>query len=270
MGDCCPPGSHGEAPPSNEGTIGIEKQTSNGLNYYQVGQGTSVIIVCTDVFGWKSGRHRLVCDELANEGYHVYMPDYFHGSPAAVLPEGPFKIFTRLPEMARAVLQAPRMIYNIRSKFPESKVVNRDILSDLIPTIKQELGDDIKLACFGFCFGGWVIGKLCASGQFHCGVSCHPSFNVELLFGGSEDGIAKKVVDSCPLLLMPASNDSAKLKPGGSCMKILGQESESIPFDDMVHGWVTRGDRNNPTIKAAQDKAMENVLRFISARFSKL
>lgn len=270
MGECCPPGSLGEAAAQNEGRRGVEKATEKGLDYYEVGEGSDVIVLMTDVFGWKSGRHRIICDDLAEAGFHVFMPDYFHGSPAAYVPEGPFKILTYLPEMARVAMQAPLMVYKIRSRFSAAKVVDRDILGDMLPTIRQQLGEDIKLACFGFCFGGWVIGKACASGEFACGVSCHPSFQPEVLFGGSEESVARRVKKDCPILLMPAGNDSAKLKPGGKCMQILGENSESVPFPSMIHGWVTRGDRSKPKVKAAQDEALERVKTFVSNVFSSL
>ena len=270
MGECCPPGSIGEAPQQNEGTRGVEKATENGLNYYEVGEGKDVIVLMTDVFGWESGRHRIICDELADSGFHVFMPDYFHGSPAAYVPKGPFKMFTFLPEMARVALQAPLMIYKIRSRFSAANVVQRDIVEDMLPTIKEQLGNDVKLACFGFCFGGWVIGKACATGEFACGVSCHPSFQPEIIFGGSEEAVARAVGQDVPILLMPAGNDSGKLKPGGKCMEILGAKSESVPFPTMIHGWVTRGDRSKPKIREAQDEAIGRVKLFVANVFSSI
>lgn len=81
---CCPPGSlpplsalsDGEAP-----VRGSEKVLA-GLTVYATGSSSKkrCVIVATDIWGFRAGRHRQVCDIIADSlGCAVYMPDLFHG-----------------------------------------------------------------------------------------------------------------------------------------------------------------------------------------------
>ena len=81
---CCPPGSlpplaalsAGEAP-----ARGIEQDLA-GLRMYTTGSPSTkrCVIVASDIWGFQAGRHRQVCDILADSlGCVVYMPDFFHG-----------------------------------------------------------------------------------------------------------------------------------------------------------------------------------------------
>eukprot|EP00966_Prymnesium_polylepis_P238574 5517284-Prymnesium_polylepis.1 len=81
---CCPPGSlpplaalsPGEAPARGS------EQELGGLTVYVTGRPstTRCVIVATDIWGFRAGRHRQVCDILADSlGCAVYMPDLFHG-----------------------------------------------------------------------------------------------------------------------------------------------------------------------------------------------
>ena len=279
-----------------------------------------VVVIFTDVFGWQSGRHRAVCDDLARRGrgrWKVVMPDLFRGDPPAVLPDGWCGVFRRLPRMAREVLQAPRMLWHLRRTWTEARVVDAEVFSRLLPHLREcaeaERGgqgegtdaggfpglygydDSLRLACMGFCFGGWVVAKSCCreeegvagGGGFACGVGAHPSWNVELLHGGGERAIAERV--RCPMLLMPASNDSGAVKPGGAVVRALGERHRqgalraggagaggagagadgcmfrdmeanvvrSVEFRDRKHGWVTRGDEACPAVAADQSRALD-------------
>ena len=85
---CCPPESLPELPKPSGGRgveITVDAETplevyvSNPLNDVK-----SVVVVASDVFGWRSGHHRRFADQLAarlGNGYAVVVPDLFHGSP---------------------------------------------------------------------------------------------------------------------------------------------------------------------------------------------
>jgi dienelactone hydrolase len=215
--------------------------------------------------------------------------------------------------MAREVLQAPRMLWHLRRTWKEARVVDREVFSRLLPHLRAEAAaggrgqrggqgkgtdmggvagavaghaeEPLCLACMGFCFGGWVVAKSCCreeegvagGGGFACGVGAHPSWNVELLHGGGERAIAEHV--RCPMLLMPASNDSRAVKPGGAVVRALGERHRrgalqvgagaggcmspkanvvrSVEFRDRKHGWVTRGDEACPAVAADQSRALD-------------
>jgi dienelactone hydrolase len=51
------------------------------MRVYVVGEGPVGILVAHDIFGGDSGRHKQLCDALAeSSGYVVAMPDLFHDS----------------------------------------------------------------------------------------------------------------------------------------------------------------------------------------------
>lgn len=76
---CCPKGSYGKLD-----NIHLDRgvvETVDGMDVYIAGKGTSnqVIVFIYDIFGFNSGRSRQICDELADQGYSVYMADFFRG-----------------------------------------------------------------------------------------------------------------------------------------------------------------------------------------------
>ena len=81
---CCPPGS---LPPltalaAEETPARGREQELGGLTVYATGVWSRkrCVIVATDIWGFRAGRHRQVCDCLADSlGCAVYMPDLFHG-----------------------------------------------------------------------------------------------------------------------------------------------------------------------------------------------
>lgn len=53
-----------------------------GVNTYKTGQGTSAIVLFTDIFGYSFINSRKLADRFAEEtGTTVLIPDYFHGDP---------------------------------------------------------------------------------------------------------------------------------------------------------------------------------------------
>lgn len=73
---CCPPGSLGPGGPSDYKTVGAI-ETVKGHDIYVVGKGDVAVMILPDIWGWNSGRTRLVADEFAAEGYLVVVPRSF-------------------------------------------------------------------------------------------------------------------------------------------------------------------------------------------------
>lgn len=44
-----------------------------------MGSGDNVLIMIHDIFGFDSGRTKLICDELSLLGITVYQPDFYRG-----------------------------------------------------------------------------------------------------------------------------------------------------------------------------------------------
>jgi len=200
------------------------------------------IIVFSDVFGWQAGNHRLFCDALSKgvgDEVDVFLPDFFRGNNA-------IQPVSWLPEMVALPLAAGGMIWRLKFTYTLESVIGGDCARLVVPHLKN-LGYE-ELGCVGFCFGGWAVAQCLAmdSSPFKCGVGIHPSLNVERMHGRKEVDLAKKIGKK-PIFFMPAGNDKEEVKPGGSVVKMIAtergvEESEvSKVFNDMVHGWVSRG-----------------------------
>ena len=95
------------------------------------------------------------------------------------------------------------------------------------------------------------------------GVSPHPSTSIEQrVFGRNEGEMLSSV--NMPFLLLPAGNDSDTVKPGHPWVRNLEEKGgQSILFEDMVHGWTTRSDLSNDSIRQQVEKALSLSLDFL-------
>ena len=80
-GACCPVDS---LPRAWRGSKGAGEEFSIGdLPTYVVGENSmqdgKAVICIYDIYGFRGGRIREICDELAEEGYLVILPDFFRG-----------------------------------------------------------------------------------------------------------------------------------------------------------------------------------------------
>ena len=87
---CVDPG----AKQTHESQGSVEKIA--GVNTYKTGQGKSVIVVFTDIFGYEFPNTRKVADRFAQAtGTTVLIPDYFDGDP---IDPDMSKLYERLPD----------------------------------------------------------------------------------------------------------------------------------------------------------------------------
>ena len=138
-------------------------------------------------------------------------------------------------------------------------------LSGIHSILLKKGGDSIKISLMGFCWGGWVISKMLGEPELFtnitCGMTPHPSVSMveEKTYGGNTINLLKKV--SKPILFMPASNDPPEYS--GSFLEAVKENnplSETINFPDVVHGFYVRGDIGTAEVRAAFDKATQNIL----------
>jgi len=247
-GDCCPPGSEpGECTTCTDYKEQGNEITLNGLSLYTVGKGSKVIIMVSDIFGWKSGRHREMCDQFATQGYRVVLPDLFHGTAK----DAPFNIVS--------LIFKGYSFYKRMKSFPWSKLAS-DIHGILIPYLEKEGATSI--GCIGFCWGAWVIWHAAASDKIRCGVCCHPSLQVTLAFGEDVKQLTEKI--QSPQLLLPAGNDSADLKKNGKVVQILQKKNlvEVSEFPTVKHGFVTRGDLRDNNVSREVQRALDLSMSF--------
>jgi len=222
-----------------------------------VGEGTNAIIVFHDIFGWNSGRIREICDQLADEGFRVILPDFFHGDCAK------FALNT-----VAMLWNMPRMIKLIR-KCPW-KNIEKELQEVVYPYLDSQ--GVKKIGCIGFCWGGWTVVHASASDKISCGVSVHPSLQVGSFFGESVPNLINPI--KSPQMFLPAGNDKAEVKKGGEAEKLLskkefGDQCKYVEFPAMKHGWVTRGDISQPEVARDVKRAVSLFNEFFHTHLSK-
>mmetsp|Transcript_32408 Transcript_32408/g.29210 ORF Transcript_32408/g.29210 Transcript_32408/m.29210 type:complete len:250 (+) Transcript_32408:75-824(+) len=238
---CCPIGSEPQLstdykPKGKEDKLG-------DLPIYTIGSGDKAIIVAYDIYGYNGGRTRLICDQLADAGFNVILPDFYRGD--AWPTEKPID-----DSLAKFILA-----------YPWEKV-QKDLHDHVYPYLEKQGAKTIGM--IGFCWGAWVIFKEAEGDKLTCGVSCHPSIRASNFFGESEIDMTKKV--KSPQCLLSAGNDPDNVKDGGEVLKIL---EEKFPgkclfktYPNSAHGFVCRGDLSNKDTAADVKDAMTNAVEY--------
>ncbi|KAK4535340.1 hypothetical protein CDCA_CDCA04G1365 [Cyanidium caldarium] len=250
-GGCCPPGSW-PALQVDYKPRGTMKDIGKGLQAYVVGSGSRGIIVLPDVFGVESGHSKAICDAFADAGFVAVLPDMFRGG--ALQPRDPNN------PLADIGAWGP--------KFDYQSVLQKDVKEVLLPYLHDQckLKSNASIALAGFCWGSWMLFHMCADsslpgGPFACGISFHPSVQVEAFFF-KRDPLALIDRATCPQLLLPSAGEDASLKEEGDAIKRLrakpfGASCGVRTFPEMQHGWVNRGDLNDPKVARDSQQALE-------------
>jgi len=258
---CCPKGSE----PALAATYvakGTESKLGD-LSIYTIGTGNTAIIVNNDIYGFNGGRIRLICDQLANDGYFVILPDYFRGDSYP----------------ADAEIE-PNRLGEFLKKHSWAQVKS-DLEDKVYPYLKGEKSIE-KFAMIGFCWGAWVNLHASVNEEVVCAANVHPAFNLENFHGKPDNDVSyffenkeaelTKLV-KCPQLIYSASNDLPSIKGDGEIIKILkekpfGDNCVFRDFPDVVHGFATRGDLEKPEVARDVKIVMEGVADFFKANFS--
>jgi len=249
---CCPPGSWGvplSEPnyldlPGSLNELGEHKLPT----YYAAPDKPSKkgIMIFPDIHG-ASNLLTGYCDIFASHGYHCIMLDTFRGDKCSPL----------TPEFKNWV-----------GKFPYDPVVKRDI--DECFTFFAEKGVDRgQVGALGFCWGVWALIKANSEGvPFRCGVGPHPSTRLERMgYDSDEREVVMYEKVNMPVLLMPAENDPESVKPGGKLTTIIeGQGGKSIAFENMKHGFSSRGDMSDPEVKKQAEACLQHALEFFNEK----
>lgn len=256
--DCCPKSSWPQLPDDStynaKGQIELlNDKTSLQVYTSSVTDASSLtkkkgIILYPDVYGPFTSRSKSIADYFSNHGFEVIAPDCFRGETKAnvSLPLGEWL-----------------------AKFPYEDVVKRDT-KDCKDYLKQKGVESI--GAIGFCWGVWAVAKESAcegeEDRIKCGVGCHPSILIEsFVFGGDDEELAMKASDNVPLLLNIAGNDKENLMPGSKVAENVTTNGGSLVlYEDMVHGWVSRGDYTQEDVKRSGMNALSSALEFFQKK----
>jgi len=243
---CCPPGSEPYLKNTFPQTGTVSK--IGELDVYRVGDGKKTIICLYDIFGFDAGRTRSICDELADAGYSVVMPDFFKGDKWAE--DGP--IDATLFEWVKQTPIEPVQDY---------------VFKTLIPALEQE--EKEGFAYIGFCWGvwaGWKLTEIDEQQKFKLGLNMHPSLVIEGLFNREINVATERI--RCAEFIAAAGHDQPNVKPDGELVKILEKNNAgkiyAYEFPEMVHGWVNRGDLKVENVKRDYDLVMKHAKELLN------
>lgn len=204
-----------------------------------------------------------ICDTLAELGYTVALPGIFRDEPfdlAVVKPDdGDYT--------TQNVFAAEGGVDWFRSQNYDKMGPS---LKACVSFLKEKTGDQ-AMGVVGFCFGTWLLSKASSTGDadFACAVGCHPATGLESgVFGGSEVDMLNSLKQ--PTLFLWAGNDSNIFLEDGEGKAALEKSGGGvIEFNDMVHGWVSRGDVADENVKAGFEKAVDNIVSFFEEKMPK-
>lgn len=229
-----------------------------GMQAYVTGSASSgrAVVVASDIFGIHSGRTKAICDELAAEGFLVVLPDFFKG----VFPDEGTS-----PPWWKLLLQAPGLTTPLSTPW---SAVSDNFQQSILPFLASQGLAAGRAALLGFCWGAWVVIRGCGDfpDQFACGMSAHPSVhNIVGVRGEKEVELVEKV--KAPQLVLASKDEPAGWKPGGAVEEQLRAKgiggSVFKEFGNMKHGWVPRGDLQDPTTAAEVARALEYMKGFL-------
>merc|ERR1740129_2331026 len=208
-----------------------------------------------------SARSSQILPELFGQGAGISK-----GGDDVVFLTDPFRKaepFHRLPWLYwRALTRLPGFLGDMKSQGWEK--LGPLVLDKVMPMLRQRGAK--RVAALGICWGGWLVAHLCASEDFCCGVTFHPSqTEVCKMLGEDLKELSDKV--QCPQMLLAAKEDSAAVKEGGLVheaylAKPFGEECILRTFGTMRHGWTNRGPLDDPEIAREAAAALDAAKAF--------
>ncbi|KAJ3507360.1 hypothetical protein NLJ89_g6349 [Agrocybe chaxingu] len=197
-----------------------------------------ILLFFSDVYGPFDPNAKLVQDQYAENGFTVLGPDYFFGDYISL-------------HMNDTNFQAVPWIQN-------KTVIAREAIPEWLGAVKQKYGpngQEYKYTVVGYCFGAPNALDVAATDDVVAVSFAHPSsFVTEAQFRNLKQ----------PLLIALAENDTVFPKKASRRTEdILVEEHANYhiqTFSGTTHGFVTRGDRNNATIRWSQDTAVQSVV----------
>lgn len=289
-GACCPPGSLPAMKADNSKCTG-KVVVMDGVRMYitaKADEKRRAIIMFSDVWGFGSGHHRVVADYFAEKlsaavflpALQPQTPEYFKdqtGPDNDGLPLG-------FPFTAETI---PKLM-NWAKLNPWSKIKPK--IDVVMAHIKKN--NYARIDTIGFCWGVWAAFNAAAdyTGMFSSCVGFHPSVQVEAIFYekslvGKNPWNNKAVdidvhpvealsnrVDHPVYLMCAGQTDNKKLydETKGMVAEVFMNKTRLMGatkfeyFEEMVHGWVSRGDVSDPKTARQRQDALRRAAAYLS------
>ncbi|KAF4316857.1 hypothetical protein BBO99_00006304 [Phytophthora kernoviae] len=247
---CCPKVME---PAMESADCRVVAKTFNKTKLYVAGpaQAKAGLVVIPDIFGPGSGRIKQDAEALGKMGYAVALVDAGEGDYPKSLDGFDVPAWLR-----------KNSFDNVASAH----------VADAIAYLQQEAGVT-SISSYGYCWGAYIGAKQSALSTpvIKGHVSFHPSWMAEMLVNG--EGAVEKMIESIsvPQLLCSAGNDPPLVREGGVAEKILkakpdiAEQTSIVDFPNMIHGWVCRGDIEDPATKESVEKAWSHAIGFIQS-----
>ena len=236
------------------------------------------LVVFTDVYGLQN-RLFAICDKLSSDlNMTVVAIDTFRGETKAHHTDDFVEWLKRHPFVVDDITASDKS-----DGKPTVFPVKKDIESCFTFLLETHGINSSNIGAIGFCWGVWALVKSCEMNLFQCGVGFHPSIKIEsTVFGGNQEAVVKVAAENTPLLLCVAGNDLDNLKPskGGALAQIIWESSlkhvppgtelptwakpRCVEFEEMIHGWVSRGDTSIDNVKEKAESALAMAIDFIN------
>jgi dienelactone hydrolase len=199
------------------------------LPLYTVGSGKNAVVYFYDIYGLNGGRTKEICDRYADNGYIVFLPDFFRGK---------YK-------------DKPNDTY-VQADYTWLKT-NSDLTTILYPYL-EKMGIK-KMTFVGACWGGYMTFEASSSVQAIQGVSFHPAMGQGA--PQTPEAIAGRAI--VPQYVCASKQEPDSMKPNGTVDVLLkamtfGAKNIFKAYNNENHGFVSRGDLTNvDTAKAVED-----------------
>ncbi|KZF24801.1 dienelactone hydrolase family protein-like protein [Xylona heveae TC161] len=270
MSSCCLSGKIHEGVPTGH------EETVAGLKTYVAetadkSRAKSVVIL-TDVFGWQLKNVRLLADNYAKAGFHVYIPDIHQNDSIAAEflqdVEPPLTVREGLSITQKATKAASVTSVLGPWLIKHREAVTLPLIDGFINAVKYIPGTN-KVGVLGFCWGGrYAVLEANSTGKVHGGVdaayACHPSM---ISVPADFEPVNK------PLSLAFGDKDSlVDQVTVGKIIDTLAVKTE-LPheiriYEDQVHGFTLRGDWSSDKDKKAMDEALQQGVDWFSTYLS--
>ncbi len=238
---CCAPTRghiHSGTPKGSITTmVGIETYVTKTNNFTG-----KALILLTDYFGLPLVNSQLLADTFAEQGgLNVYMPDQFHGEPAPLsilTGDTSFKLMEWLPQ------------------HPKQPTYDNTVA--LINELKQNHGVT-KIACIGYCWGGFTCFMLGATDLVDAVAVAHPS---RFDFPGDIERLKK------PTLFLCAETDTQltteKRIQSEEILKNRTEGHKFVVYPGTEHGFAVRADVEDKVAANAAEDAKNQALDFFA------
>ena len=301
IGECCPGQSAGFLPqdpsyaPKGQMLV-LGGGGGGGVEAYVSGSGARAVVICHDIFGLHTGRHKQIADELAARGFTVVVPDFFQG-------DGGGGLFGRkergygmgLSTILRFLLAlVSGRMKSFQRLHPWDPVCARIWREAVVPFLQSRSCTSVGL--LSFCWGAYpalhaaALPAAAADAAADAAdaapplpvtanVFFHPSFDsVARTFGEDQEALVK-AAGRVPTFVVATSMEPAAWKPGGQAHGWMREAfvgaggaasagGAALPRWEVatqMHGFMVRGDMKK-SLALANDvqRLLEGAIAFLA------